>query len=121
MINILLQSLLIFGITMLSEALHTVIPLPIPAAVYGLVLLFLALSLKLIKLEQIRGISNSLITILPILFVAPVVNLMESWNLISGVLVEVVVIMVATTIIVFAVTGLVTQAMCKKEDDHGNA
>ena len=82
-------------------------------------LLFLALSLKLIKLEQIRGISNSLITILPILFVAPVVNLMESWNLISGVLVEVVVIMVATTIIVFAVTGLVTQAMCKKEDDHG--
>jgi holin-like protein len=121
MINILLQSLLIFGITMLSEALHAIIPLPIPTAVYGLVLLFLALSLKLIKLEQIRGISNFLITILPILFVAPVVNLMESWDLISGALVEVVVIMVATTIIVFAVTGLVTQAMCKKEDDHGNS
>ena len=121
MINILLQSLLIFGITMLSEALHAIIPLPIPTAVYGLVLLFLALSLKLIKLEQIRGISNFLITILPILFVAPVVNLMDSWDLISGALVEFVVIMVATTIIVFAVTGLVTQAMCKKGDGHGNS
>ena len=34
------QSAILFGFTLLGEALHRLLPLPIPAAVYGLVLLF---------------------------------------------------------------------------------
>ena len=63
------QSAWIFGFTLLGEALQRLLPLPIPAAVYGLVLLFAALCLKIVKVEQINKVSNFLLTILPILFV----------------------------------------------------
>ena len=70
MADYLKQSVIIFGFTLLGEALSRLIPLPIPAAVYGLVLLFLALCLKLVKVEHISKISNFLLTILPFLFVS---------------------------------------------------
>ena len=51
------QFLIIMGFTLAGEALQRLIPLPIPASVYGLALLFLALCLKLVKVEMSRGSS----------------------------------------------------------------
>ena len=114
------QSALIFGFTLMGEALHRLIPLPIPAAVYGLVLLFLALCLKLVKVEQIDKVSNFLLTILPILFVSPAVNLLESWNILAPHILSIALLVVSSTILVFAVAGVISQLLCKKEDRDGN-
>ena len=38
----------------LGEVRGALIPLPIPASIYGMVLLFTALSLKIVKSEQVR-------------------------------------------------------------------
>ena len=113
------QSALIFGFTLLGEALSQLIPLPIPAAVYGLVLLFLALCLKLVKVEHINKISDFLLTVLPILFVSPIVNLLESWGILAPHVVPIALLVLSSTILVFAIAGLVSQAFCRKEDDHG--
>ena len=45
------QATIIFGFTLLGELLHALLPLPIPSAIYGLVLLFLALMLGIVKLH----------------------------------------------------------------------
>ena len=44
------QFLIIMGFTLAGEALQRLVPLPIPASVYGLVLLFAALCLGVVKL-----------------------------------------------------------------------
>ena len=48
------QFLIILGFTLAGEALQRIIPLPIPASVYGLALLFTALCLKIVKVEQVK-------------------------------------------------------------------
>lgn len=113
------QSALIFGFTLLGEALSRLIPLPIPAAVYGLVLLFLALCLKLVKVENVNKVSDFLLTILPILFVSPIVNLIESWGILAPHVIPIALLVLSSTILVFAVAGLVSQAFCRKEDKDG--
>ena len=99
------QATIIFGFTLLGELLHTLLPLPIPSAIYGLVLLFLALMLGIVKLHQVDGVSKFLIATMGILFVAPGVSILEVW---------VVVISLVSTAVVFAVSALVTQAMIRK-------
>ena len=113
------QSVLIFGFTLLGEALSRLIPLPIPAAVYGLVLLFAALCLKLVKVEQISKVSDFLLTILPILFVSPAVNLLESWGILAPHILPIVLFVVASTVLVFIVAGLISQVLCRKEGEDG--
>ena len=113
------QSAWIFGFTLLGEALQRLLPLPIPAAVYGLVLLFAALCLKLIKVEQINKVSDFLLTILPILFVSPAVNLLESWGILAPHVIPIALLVLSSTILVFAVAGVVSQLFCRKEQDDG--
>lgn len=114
------QFLIVMGFTFLGETLNRLIPLPIPAAVYGLVLLFLALKLKLVKLDQVRTCGDWLIGIMGILFVAPTVDLIGCWDQILPCLVPIGLIVVVSTVVVFGVSGLVTQLLTKKEDkNHG--
>ena len=118
MVNYLRQGLLIFGFTLLGEALHVLLPLPIPAAIYGLVLLFAALCLRIVKVEQVKQFSGFLLTIMPFLFVAPAVNLLESWGLLLPNLGWILLLIAVSTILVFAVSGLLCQTVCKKEDNN---
>ena len=119
MVTYLKQSAIFFGFSLLGEALNRLIPLPIPAAVYGLVLLFVALCLKIVKVAQINKVSDFLLTILPILFVSPAVNLLESWGIVAPHVVTIALLVLSSTVLVFAVAGVISQLICGKEKDHG--
>ena len=113
------QLLIILLFTLLGELLAYVLPLPIPAAIYGLVLMFLALSTGLLKPGHIEQTARFLLQIMSILFVAPTVNILASWGLIAPKLIPIAVIVTVSTVIVFAVSGLVTRAFMKKGgEDH---
>ena len=99
----------------LGEVLAAVIPFPIPAAIYGLVLLFLALSLKIIRLEQVSDMAKFLIRVMGVFFVSPVVNILAYWGVIAPNVGAICVIILVTTVLVFAVSGLVTKALLGKE------
>ena len=100
---------LILLFSLLGELCRFLIPIPIPASIYGMALLFAALALKIIQLPAIQDAGGWLVSILPVLFVAPAVNLLSSWDQLKDALVPILVIMIATTVIVFIVAGLVTQ------------
>ena len=63
------QFLWILLISFLGEALRALIPLPIPASVYGLVLMLAALITGVLKVEQVRGAAEFLIEIMPVMFI----------------------------------------------------
>lgn len=109
------QVLIILGFTALGEALAYLIPLPIPAAIYGLALMFLALSTGLLTPEKVREVSSFLISILTVLFVPPAVRILEYWGVIGPRIGAIVIICVVSTYLVFAVSALVTQALMKKK------
>ena len=109
------QFLIIMGFTLAGEALQRIIPLPIPASVYGLLLLFAALCFKLVKLEQVKETGAFLTSILPILFVSPAVGIVEDWALIREDLLAILLLLIGSTALTFGVSGRVAQAILKKE------
>lgn len=109
------QFLIILGFTLAGEALQRIIPLPIPASVWGIALLFTALCLKLIKVEQVKETAAFLSSLLPLLFVSPAVKIVEDWALIREDLLGIALVLIATTVLTFAVSGRVAQAFVKKE------
>ena len=108
------QFLIILGFTFAGEALQRLLPLPIPASVWGLSLLFAALWLGLVKLEQVKEAGGFLTSILPILFVAPTVGIVEYWELISTKLLPIALILIASTALTFGITGRIVQGLAKK-------
>jgi len=108
------QLLIILAFTGLGELMAYLIPLPIPAAIYGLVLLLIALCTGLLKPRHIDETARFLISLLPLLFVAPTVRILSYWGLIAPNLVPILIIVVSSTFLVFAVSGWVTQLLVKK-------
>ena len=109
------QFSIILFISFLGEIIHMLIPLPVPASVYGLVLMLGALVTGVLKIGQVRETATFLIEIMPVMFIPAGVGLMESWPSLQPVWLPVIVITILTTILVMAVTGKVTQAMIGKE------
>lgn len=110
------QFCIIMGFTFVGEAICRILPLPIPGSVYSLLLLFLALCAGIVKLEQVKEVGNFLTSILPILFVAPAVGIVEYWNLISSNLMAIILLILATTVLTFGISGGVVQCLTKKGD-----
>lgn len=112
------QFLIILAFTLAGELLQRMIPLPVPASVYGLVLLFAALCLGLVKLPQVKDAAGFLTSILPVLFVSPAVGIALQWELISPKLVAILLIVVVSTVVTFGISGRVTQFFLKKGGKH---
>lgn len=110
------QFAIILFISLLGELLRVLIPLPIPASVYGLVLMLLALTTGIIKLHQVKEASAFLIEIMPVMFIPAGVGLLESWPVLKPVWIPVVLITMLTTVIVMVVTGRVAQRIIEKEN-----
>ena len=115
---------IILGISFLGEILYHLIPLPIPASIYGIVLMFLALMTKVIYVSDIQDASRFLLDIMPILFLPAAVGLLDSWPALRPVLLPVAVITVISTVAVMASAGLVTQGVIRRskkgeEETHG--
>ena len=108
------QIALILLFSFLGEACRFVIPLNIPASIYGMGLLFAALALKLVRVEDVRESGAFLVSLLPLLFVVPTVGLMEYWDLVRPVLIPFALISFVVTILVFAAAGLVTRCIIGK-------
>lgn len=103
------QICLILLFSFLGELCRFLIPVNIPASIYGMVLLFAALALKIVRVESVRKTGSFLTSLLPLLFVVPTVGLMEYWDAVRPVLIPFVGISFVVTILVFAVSGLVTK------------
>lgn len=103
------QLLLILGISFAGEVLKYFLPLPIPASIYGMVILFVLLQSGRLPLSAVRETGNLLIAVMPVMFIPAGVGLMASWDILRPLLVPVAVITVAVLIVVMAVSGLVAQ------------
>lgn len=113
------QFLIILAVSLMGEILKAVLPLPIPASIYGMVLMFIFLLTGVIKLSQVRETGRFLIEIMPVMFIPAGVGLMSSWNVLEPVLLPVSVITVITIFTVMGATGLISQAIIRRSAKEG--
>lgn len=106
------------AVSFVGEILHAVLPLPIPASIYGLVLMLALLMTGALKLDTVEDAGKFMIEIMPVMFIPAGVGLMESWCELKAVLVPVLVITLVSTIVVMIVSGRVTQAVIRLEKKH---
>ena len=110
---------IILAISLVGELLNRVIPLPVPASIYGMIILFTGLCTGLIKLNMVREAGKFLIYLMPLMFVPAAVGLLDNWVVMKEFIVAILVISFVSTLAVVAVTGHVTQFIInrkRKED-----
>jgi len=100
---------IILIVTFVGEILRFLIPLPIPASIYGLIIMLFVLKTGIVKLEQVRNVAGFLIEIMPLMFIPAAVGIIVSWESLKDIYVPIIIITITTTIIVMVVTGRVTQ------------
>ncbi len=110
----LIQFMIIIAFSFLGELLHYILPLPIPASIYGIVLLFVVLELKWVKVKDIRETSSFLIAVMPVMFIPAAVGLIDSWKSIGNSWLEYIIVTVLTTFVVMGVSGWITQFVIQR-------
>ena len=113
-----IQFEIILAISLIGELLNRLIPLPIPASIYGMAILFTALCTGLIKLSAVKETGHFLVQIMPMMFIPATVGLLESWDIMQGFLTAIIVISLVSTVIVIFASGHATQFIInlKKKD-----
>lgn len=108
------QFMIILLLSFLGEVLKMFIPLPIPASVYGLVLMLVCLMTGVLKTSQVKDAAFFLIEIMPVMFIPAAAGLIDSWKVLQPLLLPILVITVVITIFVMVVTGKIAQMIALK-------
>ena len=103
------QFAIILAISLVGELLNRFIPLPIPASIYGMAILFTALCTGLIKLSAVKETGHFLVQMLPMMFIPATVGLLEKWDEMQSFLTAIIAISLVSTIVVIFVSGHTTQ------------
>lgn len=110
------QFFIIASFTFAGELCRHLVPLAIPAGIYGLVLMLAFLSAGILKLESVKRASDYLIEVMPVMFVPGAVGIMKSWHIISPKWAECLTITAVSTFVVMGAAGIAAQMFVKKED-----
>ena len=98
MVKYIKQISIILAICLIAELMEYLIPLPIAASIYGLVLMLIALITKIIPLKEVEGVADFLTENMAIMFIPPTVGIMASVEEMKAMLVPLVVISVVSTL-----------------------
>ena len=119
-VKLLRQFLVIMAVSFVGEILHAVLPLPIPASIYGLVLMLLCLHFGIVHIDSVKDSGKFLIEIMPLMFIPAAVGLIESWKTIGSKIGTYLIITVLSTIFVMIVAGHTTQAFIRFSKSKDN-
>lgn len=108
------EALIILGIYLFGDFLASSLNLPIPGNILGMVILFILLCTKIVKVDNINTITNFLLDHLAFFFIPAGVGLMSSLGIIKSTWLQLLIVCLSTTAIIIASTGIIVQAISKK-------
>ena len=113
------EAVILAAVTFAAEIIKYFVPLPVPASIYGLVLLFLLLKCGVLKLEQIENVGNLLLELMPLLLVPASVSFISVLDTIRGMLLPVLMMGFIGTMAVMLATGRVAQWIIRHRKGEG--
>lgn len=113
------QLFIILSVSLTGQLLEELIPIPVSASIYGLILMLAGLVTRVIPLEKVERTADFLLDIMPIVFIPPTVAIMTGVEALKEILVPLCVISVVTTLLIMVVTGRVSQHIIVRESAGG--
>lgn len=110
---LLYEFLIILSINYLGVILEKIFHLPTPGTVNGLILLFIFLSLKVIKLNSIKNVGEFFIANMIITFIPPSVKLLDVIDILKTDFFKLIFLLILTTLITMVVTALCVDFMMR--------
>ena len=110
------QAVLLAAITFAAELIKYSIPLPVPASIYGLILLFCLLQSGVVKLAQVEDVGGLLLELMPVLLVPASVSVLTVIDGVKKMLVPVLLMGFIGTMAVMFVTGRVSQWLIRRKE-----
>lgn len=114
-VKMIIAFLIIFLFLGLGELIVYFIDIPVPGNILGMVLIFVALKLKIIKLETVKPASNILINYMMLFFVPFGVGLLSYFDFIKVHWIILVVAASVSTLMTLYVTAIVQQKLEKND------
>ncbi len=111
---------IICTVTCVGEFLKYLIPLPVPAGIYGMVLMFGLLYFKVIQVEQVKETGEFLVEMMPLMFIPAAAGLITAWEQMKGMLLPLCVIIPLSTCLVMLVTGKIADVVIDKKRGQQN-
>ena len=103
------ELMIILLFSFLGEILNYLIPLPIPASIYGMILFFIALATKVVKLEKVEKTAEFLLAIMLLFFIPAAVGIMDTFIAYKASMLLIIIVVIVSTIVVMMATGLTSQ------------
>ena len=110
------QIAIILAVSFAGEALHSLIPLPVPGSIYGLLMMLALLMTGVVKIHEVKTVGDWLITLMPIMFVAPTAGLISGFDSYRGFIIPIIVIVLVTTPLTMVVTGKTVEGLMRVEE-----
>ena len=110
------QIAIILAVSFAGEALHSLIPLPVPGSIYGLLLMLALLMTGVVKIHEVKAVGDWLITLMPIMLVAPTAGLISGFDSYRGFIIPIIVIGLVTTPLTMVITGKTAEGLMRVEE-----
>lgn len=111
---------IILTLTLIVEIIRAVVPLPVPASVYGLILMLVLLKTKIIPLTSVKHAGKILLETMPLMFIPAAVGLLNSWTVVKTIVLPLLVVVAISTVTVMVISGRVTQMVIHIDQRRGN-
>ncbi|MCI2789306.1 antiholin-like murein hydrolase modulator LrgA [Staphylococcus warneri] len=108
------QALTLAVILFISKIIEEIMPIPMPASVIGLVLLFIALCTGIVKLEQVESVGTALTNNISFLFVPAGISVINSLPILSKSPILIILLIIISTIFLLVCTGYASQLLVTK-------
>mgnify|MGYP003105916676 FL=1 len=109
------ETLIILGIYLTGEFISSIFNLPVPGNILGMLILFILLCSKIVKIENIETVSDFLLSHLAFFFIPAGVGLMSSIEIIKSTWLQILIVCVVTTVIIIGATGTIVQFILSKK------
>lgn len=119
------QLIILFILNFIGIIISKILNLPIPGTILGMILFFILLQTKILKVESVEDAVNVLLLNMTILFIPSAVKILDTAYLMQGQFLKILILLISTTFITMGVTGKIVQFMIeltekKEEKDEGD-
>ena len=118
--KLMLQIGLVFGICLLGQVIAAVLPIAFPGSVISMVLLFLLLVFKVVRVDHIRQKADFLLKNMAFFFIPAGVGIVAQFDAIKNSIPALLVVIVVTSVLTFGSTALVVQGTIALQDRWTN-
>ena len=114
--KLLRQMLLILAIYFVGDFISKGLHLPLPGNILGMIILLILLCTKIIKVEQVDDVATFLLDHLAFLFIPAGVGVLNAMDVLNGHIIQLLIIVITSTMVIMAVTGVVVESVMKIMD-----